>query len=174
MLKRFIFFVITFSLITIVLNFSFVSISMSGADKIRLLSLAIIISILQIAGIFGATFSFFKSAKVSSRKEVLNSFALNNIDDGIIVYNSSHLVLFINSKAEEFLGIKYAEISDTPLKPDLSLRNPKLSKLIGAVFYSKPDPEYDRFFIKESEMTIGKEKIFVKILKPKGLTQFHQ
>jgi len=174
MLKKLIIFTIVLFVLVVVLNFSFVSASMSGEGKIRMLSLAIIISILEIIAIFGALFWFFKSGISFSKKEVLHSFALNSIDDGVILYNSSHVVLFMNSKAEEFLGVKYSEVLGTPLKPDLSLRNPQLSKLIGAVFYSKPEPEYDRFFIKELEMTAEKEKIFIKILKSKGLMQFQR
>jgi len=174
MTKKFIIFTIALSVLVIVLNFAFASILISEAGKIRILSLAIIISILEIAVIFGVLFWFFKSANTISKKEALRSFVLNTTDDGVVVYDSSHLVLYMNPKAEEFLGIKYSEVSDMPLKPDFSLRNPQLSKLIGTIFFSKPEPEYNRFFIKESEMTTGREKIFVKILKPKGLMQFQQ
>ena len=174
MTKKFIIFTTVLFVLVIVLNFAFASVLISEAGKIRILSLAMIISILEIAVIFAILFWFFKLANTLSKKEALRSFVLNTVDDGVIVYDSSHLVLYMNFKAEEFLGIKYSEIADMPLEADFSLRNPKLSKLIGTVFFSKPEPEYDRFFIKESEITLEKEKIFVKILKPKGLMQFQR
>ncbi|MEK7503225.1 MAG: hypothetical protein AAB556_02145 [Patescibacteria group bacterium] len=174
MVKKFIIFSVTLFILIIVLNFAFASASISGADKIRILSSAITVSIVEIAVIFAALFSFFKSANRLSQKESLRSFALNAVDDGVVLYNSSHLVLFMNSKAEEFLGVKYAEVADMPLNPEFSLRNPQFSKLIGTIFYSKPEPEHDRFFVKESEISVGKEKIFAKILKPKGLMQFQR
>lgn len=174
MVKKFVIFFAVFAVLAIVLNFSFASASISGAGKIRVLSLVIIISTLEIAVFWGTSFSFANSAKNYSKKEAIRSFALNSMDDGVVIYNGSHLVLYMNSKAEEFLGVKYEEVSDVPLNPDFSLRNPKLSKIVGAVFFSKPEPEYDRFFIKESEINLGREKVFAKTLKPKGLMQFQQ
>lgn len=168
--KRFFLFIIIFSFLIIVFNFSLVSASLEGASKIRLLSLSIILSILEIAVAALAFSVFFKSAAGFSKKENQLSLILNNTEQGILVHNISNEVILLNSKAEEILGINFKDVAGMPLSVESSLRNQKLNKLVGVVFYSKLEPEGEKkFSISNKEIRKDKDLFFLKTFKEEPL-----
>ncbi|MEK7559941.1 MAG: hypothetical protein AAB522_01410 [Patescibacteria group bacterium] len=164
--KRFFLFIIGFSFFVVFLNFSLVSASLEGASKTRLLSLSMILSVFEILIAVFIYLSLFRSASNFSKRERQLFLILDNLEYGTLAYNNLNEVLFLNSKAEEILGVKYGEIAGVRLTVDLSLRNPKLNKLLGAIFYSKIEPEgQGGFFVSKKEVQKSGESIFLISLK---------
>lgn len=161
--KRFILFLLLFAFLVVIFNFSLVSASLGGASKVRMLSLSIILSIFEIILAVLVFFAFFKSADVFSKKEKQLSSILTGINDGIIVYNHLNEILFLNGMAEQILGITFKDVASLRFSKESSLRNSKLEKLVGVVFFSKLDSGEGKNFVIESKNL--SDKLFLKTLK---------
>lgn len=168
--KRFFLSLVVFSFFIVIFNFSLVSASLEGASKIRMLSLSVILSVFEIIFAVFIFYTFLKSATNFSNREKRLSLILNSINDGIVVHNVFNEVLFLNSVAEEILGIKFKDMAGIHLSKELSLRNSKFEKIVEVLFFSKLSLRGTENFIIENKESQA-DKFFIKIIKIENVAQ---
>lgn len=168
--KRLFLFITGFSFLIVIFNFSLVSASLEGASKIRMLSLSMILSVFEVAIVILTSLALFRSTLSFSKRERQLSLILNNVEYGVLVHNNLNEILFLNLRAEEILGIKFKDVVGIRLSTESSLRNQKLNKLVGVMFYSRLEPVGEKkFTISKQEIQKDGEIFFLKNLKEEPL-----
>ena len=167
--KRFFLLIVGFAFLVVIFNFSLISASLQNASKIRLLSLSMVFSIFEITISIFVFWLFYKSASVFSKRERQYSLIFNSSENGMIVHNSFNEVLFLNQKAEEFLEIKFKDVTGIRLSKESSLRNQKLEKIVELLVFSKLSPR-ENFEVESKEVSDANQKFFVKTLKKSART----
>lgn len=71
---------------------------------------------------------------------------LRSLSDGVLEYDSNSRIVLMNPKAEEFLGVKFAEVKNTAITPELASENSKMKGLVELTYpalalYASPAKE---------------------------------
>src|SRR3989344_8529484 len=111
--------------------------SQALASSRRILSAAIVsfgLEILLLLLLVWNYFNLIKAATLFYAERNQREAILNSLSDGVIEYNDKSQVVLMNPKAEELLGIKFADVSGASVSPDIAKTNPKMKGLVELMY----------------------------------------
>ena len=77
-----------------------------------------------------------KTASLFFQEKNQREAILNSLYDGVLEYDENFKIKLLNPKAEEILGVKFSDIADTPITPDIAEKNSKLRALAELMYPS--------------------------------------
>ncbi|MBI2020963.1 Cache 3/Cache 2 fusion domain-containing protein [Candidatus Giovannonibacteria bacterium] len=107
------------------------------APSQRILNVAIIsfgLEILLIILLIWNYFSLVSTAQLFYDERNQREAILNNLGDGVLEYNENSMIVLMNPKAEELLGVKFNEITGIKITPEFTKIQPRAQALVELLY----------------------------------------
>ncbi|MDO8522911.1 MAG: ATP-binding protein [bacterium] len=103
----------------------------------RIFNLAVISFILEVLMVVLLIWNYLnliKSATLFFQERNQREAILNSLYDGVLEYDENSMIVLMNPKAEEILGVSFHEIEGIAITPDIAKTRPELTALVELIY----------------------------------------